>query len=49
VYIMSRPPPMFGTFSVAVNGSDELCRGIDTLHPRHDARKLVHPLPVNHH
>jgi len=29
---------MFGTFTVTVDGSDQLCRGADTLYERHDTR-----------
>jgi hypothetical protein len=42
---MSRTPSMFGTFSITVDGSAELCHGTDTLHQRHDARKYLHPPP----
>ena len=32
-------PPMFGTFTVAVDASNDLSRGPDTLQQRHDSRK----------
>jgi hypothetical protein len=44
---MSRTPSMFGTFSITVDGTAELCHGTDTLQQRQDTRKHVHPLPVN--
>jgi hypothetical protein len=31
--------PMFGTFTITVDGSNDLCRGPDTLQQRHDSRK----------
>jgi hypothetical protein len=37
-------PPMFGTFTVTVDGSSDLCRGPDTLQQRHDSRRS-HPFP----
>jgi hypothetical protein len=33
-------PPMFGTFTVTVDDSNDLCRGPDTLQHRHDSRKF---------
>ena len=38
---------MFGTFTVAIDGSDELYRGADTLYERHDTRELLHCFLVN--
>jgi len=38
---------MFGTFTVTVDGSDELYRGADTLYERHDTRELFHYLLIN--
>ena len=35
-------PPMFGTFTVAVDGSNDLCRGPDTLQQQHDSRRFTH-------
>ena len=35
---------MFGTFTVTVDGSNDLCRGFDTLQQRHDSRRS-HPSP----
>ena len=34
-------PPMFGTFTVTVDGSNDLCRGPDTLQQRHDSRSPI--------
>jgi hypothetical protein len=43
-------PPMFGTFTITVDGSNDLCRGPDTLQQRHDSRKRFPSFRVpNHH
>ncbi|KAH9992097.1 hypothetical protein BJV77DRAFT_451737 [Russula vinacea] len=36
-------PPMFGTFTISVDGSSDLCRGPDTLQQRHDSRCPLTP------
>jgi hypothetical protein len=35
--------PMFGTFNVSVDGTDDLCHGPDTLQQRHGSRKRPPP------
>jgi hypothetical protein len=35
-------PPMFGTFTVTVDGGNDLCRGPDTLQQRHDTARTSH-------
>jgi hypothetical protein len=35
---MSRAPSMFGTFAITDDGSEELYRGVDTLHQQYETR-----------